>query len=38
MSVTIPDPDEFGESGPKPHEKIDSDDYHSLFDYEDEEN
>lgn len=24
------------ERGPRPHERIDSDDYHSLFDYEDD--
>lgn len=33
--VTIPDPETFGESKPKPYEGIDSDDYHSLFDFED---
>lgn len=37
MSLSFPDPDTFGESGPKPSDKIDPDDYHSLFDYEEDE-
>lgn len=36
MSAKIPDPDTFGESGPKPHEGIDPDDYHSLYEWEEE--
>jgi hypothetical protein len=30
-------PDNFGVPGIKPHEKIDSDDYHSLFEWEENE-
>lgn len=37
MNLTFPDPEMFGESGPRPWEKIESDDYHSLFDFETEE-
>jgi len=36
MGFTLPDPETFGESGPKPWEKIDSDDYTSLFDFEED--
>lgn len=34
MSITLPDPDLFGVSGPKPCEKIDEDEYHSLYEWE----
>jgi hypothetical protein len=33
----LPDPDTFGESGPKPSDSIDADDYHSLFEWEETE-
>lgn len=36
MKVALPDPETFGESGPKPWEKIDSDNYTSLFDFEED--
>lgn len=38
MALNFPDPEDFGKSGPKPCEKIDSNDYHSLFDFEEEDN
>ena len=34
--TTLPDPDEFGKSEAKPCDSIDSDDYHSLFDFEEQ--
>lgn len=37
MSIDLPDPETFGESGPKPWEKIDEDEYTSLFDFENDE-
>jgi hypothetical protein len=35
--MNLPDPEKFGETAPKPSEKIDSEDYHSLFEWEDTE-
>jgi len=35
MSFSLPDPEEYGKSETKPWEKIDSDNYTSLFDFED---
>jgi hypothetical protein len=36
MATTLPDPETFGEPKPKPSDRIDSDEYHSLFDFEEE--
>jgi hypothetical protein len=36
MAIDFPDPNAFGESEPKPHEKIDPDEYTSLFDFEED--
>lgn len=37
MSITLPDPEQFGESGPKPWERIDEDEYHSLDEWNDQQ-
>jgi len=33
MALDFPDPETFGNSGPKPHERIDPDDYHGLTEF-----